>query len=238
MLNSFVIVKKPNGSLRICLDLTDFNKDIIRPICNSQTIEDVVHRLKGAKFFAVFDTSKGFFHVPLDQESKLLTAMLTPFGIYVYNVLAMGHSNATDLFETYIREVQQGLSGCTNITNDILVYGSTYDEFKTNVLAFLDPCVQEDMHLDPDKVKINCSEVPFFGNVLSKDGLSPDNTKVQLIKDWPVPTNHKELQSFLGTINYLSRFLAFISDLCAPLQALLKKGTEFIWTLVHQRAFD
>ena len=92
-LNGFVIVKKPNSSLRICLDLTDLNKDIIRPICNSQTMDDVVHRLEGAKFFAVFDTSKG---------SKLLTAMLTPFGIYVYNVLAMGLNNATDLFETCI----------------------------------------------------------------------------------------------------------------------------------------
>ena len=68
-------------------------------------MDDVVHRLKGAKFFAVFDTSKGFFHVPLDQESKLLTAMLTQFGIYVHNILGMGLSNATDLFETCIQEV-------------------------------------------------------------------------------------------------------------------------------------
>ena len=54
--------------------------------------------------------------------------MLTPFGIYVY-VLAMGLSNATDLFETCIREVLHGLSGCTNIADDVLVYGTTCDEF-------------------------------------------------------------------------------------------------------------
>ena len=60
-LNSFVIVKKPNGSLRICLDLMALNKDIIRLVCNSQTMDDVVHRLKGAKFSAVFDTSNWFF---------------------------------------------------------------------------------------------------------------------------------------------------------------------------------
>ena len=94
------------------------------------------------------------------------------------------------------------------------------------------------MHLNPDKVKIDCHKVPFFGNILSKDGLSPDIHKVKLIQQWPTPTNHKELQSFLGMINYLSRFLAFLSDLCAPLQVLLKKGTEFIWTSVHQHAFD
>ena len=140
-------------------------------------------------------------------------AMLTPFGIYVYNVSAMRLSNTTDLFETCIPEVLQGLNVCTDIADDVLVYGSTYDEFKNNVLAFLDCCVQKDMHLNPNKVKIDCHEALFFGNVLSKEGICPDNTKVQLIKDWSVPTNHKELQSFLGTVNYLSRFLAFLSDL-------------------------
>ena len=106
------------------------------------------------------------------------------------------------------------------------------------MISFLDHCVQEDMHLNLDKVKIDCHEVPFFGNILSKDGLSPDTKKVELIQQWPTPTNHNELQSFLGTVNFLSQFLAFLSDLCAPLQSLLKKDTEFVWTPVHQKAFD
>ena len=93
-LYGFFIVKKPSGALCICLDPTDLNKELIRPVCDAQTMDDVIHKLKHAKYFAVFDTSKGFFHVPLDQESKLSTAMLTPFGIYVY---------MTDLFETCIR---------------------------------------------------------------------------------------------------------------------------------------
>ena len=188
-------------------------------------MDDVVHKLKDAKYFIVFDISKGFLHIPLDQESKLLTAMLTPFGIYVYNILAMGLSNATDLFETCIHEVLHGLNGCTNITDNILVYGTTYDKFKTNVISFLDHCVQKDMHLNPDKVKVDFHKVPFFGNILSKD-----TRKVELIQQWPTPTNYKELQSFLGTVNYLSRFLAFLSDLCAALQSLLKKDTEFVRT--------
>ena len=82
-LNSFMIVEKPSGTLRVCLDPTDLNKEIIRPVCNAQTIDDVIEKLKHAKYFTVFNTSKGFFHVPLDQESKLLTAMLTSFGICV-----------------------------------------------------------------------------------------------------------------------------------------------------------
>ena len=65
-LNSFVIVKKLSGALCICLDPTDLNKEIIRPVCNAQTMDDVIHKLQHAKYFAVFDTSKGFFHIPLD----------------------------------------------------------------------------------------------------------------------------------------------------------------------------
>ena len=75
-------------------------------------------------------------------------------------------------------EVLHGLKGCTNIADEALVYGSMYEDFKTNVLAFLDHCVQEDMYLNPDKVKLDCVKVPFFGNMLSKDGLSPDTRKV------------------------------------------------------------
>ena len=60
-LNSYVIVKKVNGSLRICLDSTNLNKYIIRPVCNSHTLDDVSHLLKDVKHFSVFDATEGFF---------------------------------------------------------------------------------------------------------------------------------------------------------------------------------
>ena len=93
-------MKKPNGSLRICLDLTDLNKYIVRPVCNSRTLDDVSHQLKDAKYFSVFDAAKGFFHLLLSAKSRLLTAMLMPEGVYVFNILAMGLCNAGDLFES------------------------------------------------------------------------------------------------------------------------------------------
>ena len=99
-LNSYIIVKKPNGSLRICLDPTDLNKYIVQPICNSRTLDDVSHQLKDAKYFSVFNATEGFFHLPLSAKSRLLTATLTPEGVYVFNVLAMGLCNAGDLFES------------------------------------------------------------------------------------------------------------------------------------------
>ena len=229
-LNSFVTVRKPNGSLCICLDPTDLNKHIVCPVCNSYTLDEIIDKLKGSLFFAVFDTKKGFFHVPMDEKSKLLTVMLTPYGIYIYNMLAIGLADATDIFELCICQLLHDLQGVLNIADDILVFGRTKQEFNSNVISFLDRCVKEDIHLNPDKVQINTDNVPFFGHILTKDGIQSDMSKVKLILNWPIPENQKELQQFMGSVNYLSKFLAFLSDLCAPLQLLLKKDSEFIWT--------
>ena len=119
--------------------------------------------------------------------------MLTPEGVYVFNVLAMGLCNAGDLFESALRDLLSGLLGVKNITDDIIVFGSTQEEHDVNVIRFLERCLEIDLHLNPDKVKINCKSVPFFGMVLTVDGIKPDPRKVETIKKWPVPQNVTEL---------------------------------------------
>ena len=164
-LNSFVVVKKPSGDLRICLDPTDLNKYIVRPVCNLNTLDDVSFKLKDTKFFLVFDATKGFFHLPLNEKSKLLTAMLTPPGVYVFNVLTMGLSNSNDLFESALRELVQGLKGMANIADDILVFGSTQQEHNSNVITFLERCLKVDIKLNLSEITLNCSEVPLLDNI-------------------------------------------------------------------------
>ena len=130
--------RKASGKLRVCLDPTDLNPHIICPVCNSNTLDDIVHKLQKAKYVACFDALKGFFHVPLDEDSKLLTAMLTPIGVFIYYVLTMGLINAKDIFEQCLCDILQGLDGVFNIADDILVIGETYGEFKDNVIRLLD----------------------------------------------------------------------------------------------------
>ena len=197
-LNSFVVVKKPNGKLQTCLDPTDLNPFIVRPVCNARTLDEITALLKDAVHFTVFDSTKSFFHVPLDKALKMLTAVLTPVGIYIYNVLAMGLCSATDIFESCIHQILEGLNRTINIADDVLVFGCDYDSFKSNVITFLDQCVEKDLHLNPDKIWINIPNVPFFGQVLMKEGLRPDLHKVDVMMQWPTPTNVTELQSFLG----------------------------------------
>ena len=80
-----------------------------------------------------------------------------------------------------------------NIADDILVFAMKYDKFKENAFNFLDRCVEHDLHLNPEKIRINVDSVPFFGQTLTKDGLQMDAYKWQVIQNWPQPKNVKEL---------------------------------------------
>ena len=88
--------------------------------------------------------------------------MLTPEGIFVFNILAMGLCNAGDLLESALCQLLSGLPGVTNIADDILVYGSTQEEHDVIVIHFLERCLESDLHFNPEKVKISCTLVPFF----------------------------------------------------------------------------
>ena len=148
----------------------------------------------------------------------------------------MGLCNAGDLFESALCELLSGLPGVTNIADDILVYGSTQEEHD-DVICFLEWCLEINLHLNPNKVKINCTSLPFFGMVLTESGIKPDPTKVEVIHNWSTPKNITELLWFLGSVNYLSQFILELSCLRKPFQTLVKKDSEFVWTAEHDRAF-
>ena len=136
-----------------------------------------------------------------------------------------------------MRNIVDGLQGVVNIADDVSVFATKYEKFKENVINFLDRCVEHDLHLNPEKIRINVDSVPFFGQTLTKDGLQMDANKWQVTQNWPQPKNVKELQSFLGSVNYLSKFIPHLSSFRKLLQDLLRSSKKFIWLKVHDEAF-
>ena len=109
--------------------------------------------------------------------------------------------------------------------------------FKSKVIAFPDRCVDHDLHLNPDKIHISVKQI--FGQTLTKQGLMMDENKWKVVQEWPIPNSIKELQSFLGCVNHLSKFIPFLSAHRKPLQELLKQSeNNFIWQDHHTEAFN
>jgi len=92
--------------------------------------------------------------------------------------------------------------------------------------------------LNADNTDIGKSEIPFFGHILSSEGLKMDPAKVKAIQDMPPPNSKSELQTVLGMVTYLQRFAPKLSEITLPLRQLLSKDVEFVWDMHQQEAFQ
>ena len=241
-ISSMVIAAKPQ-KIRICLDPKNLNRAVQRPKFQMPTLEELLPELSKARIFSSFDAKDGFYQVSLVDESSKLTTFWTPFGRYRYLRWPFGISLAPEVFESKLQECLADLPGVKVIRDDILVVGCGDTDSEAlvnhdqNVICLLERPKQVSLKLNKNKVKLRQAEVKFMGHVISKDGLKPDPEKVSAIKNMPKPTSKAEVQTLLGFINYLSKFLPKLSDAPAPLRELTVSQSKFTWAKQHDEAF-
>ena len=221
------------------MDPTHLNKWIIRPRHSTKLVDDILHRLNGAKYFTVVDSTSSFFNHKLDEESSKLMTFGTPFGRYRYLKMPMGASLSSDVYQYKVDGHLEHIRNCITIDDDIIAFGFNSDgtDHDATVRQIMDKEKQVGMRFNPAKCQFKCDEVKFFGMVLNRQGVIPDPAKIKALLKLPEPKTEALLQSFLGMINYLSRFEPKIADLTPRLRSLLKKSNEFIWTDVHSDDF-
>ena len=238
--NSMTYPVKPDGDLRICIDCKDLNKSIIREHYKPPTLEEITHKLIGAKVFSKVDAYKGFFAYRLDYESSLKTTFNTipTKGRYRCLKMPMGARCSQDAFQMKMDEILEGLQGVIAIHDDITIYGKDEEEHDKNMIAFMDRAAQKGLTLNSKKCHIKQKSVSFFGVTFGEDGMSPDPKKIQGIVDMPSPRDTTQLQSFLGMVNFMHPFIPHLSANTAPLRQLLAKNAIFQWTPSTELAFQ
>ena len=122
--------------------------------------------------------------------------------------------------------------------DDVIVHGRTRDELTNRVSEFLQTCKDENLCLKIARSTFETQEVDFLGYRIKNGQYSPCTVKMVAIKDWPVPTNLKELCSFIGFCNFYRMFIANFSQIAHPLHLLTKKNQEYVWGEVQQQAFQ
>ena len=223
---------KPDGDLRICIDCKDLNKSIIWEHYKPPTLEEITHKLIGAKVFSKVDAYKGFFAYHLNYESSLKTTFNTipTKGRYRCLKMPMGARCSQDAFQMKMDEILEGLQGVIAIHDDITIYGKDEEEHDKNMIAFMDRAAQKGLTLNSKKCHIKQKSVSFFGVTFGEDGMSPDPKKIQGIVDMPSPWDTTQLQSLLGMVNFMHPFIPHLSANTAPLRQLLAKNAIFQWT--------
>ena len=175
----------------------------------------------------------------LDEASAFLTTFNTEIGRFRYTVMPIGITVAREVFQRKLDQCFGKTDQVIVIVDDIMMVGKQqnhkdHDIALTNLLETARRC---NIKLNFDKLQDKKTEVDFFGETYTTDVHKPAQRKVSAIVNMPAPTCKKQVQSFIGMVNYLSKFSARLSELVEPIRELSKDKVPFIWRPEHLEAF-
>ena len=238
--SNMVIVRKDHGKggIRICADFRQLNKAIVPDKYPLPTVDELSEHFAGCRYFTKIDLKWGYLQVPLAEEAKPLTAMITPQGLYQWNRLPFGIFSAPSFFQKVVAMVIQGIPGVKNLLDDIGICGKTLEEHDSRLRKVLKRLDDYNISINTDKSVFGVGEMNYVGHNISGQGVQRLQSNIQAVLEIPEPTNLKELQRFLGAANYYHKFIPHYSDLTIPMRILLKSNSEWNFNDKCKNAFS
>ena len=233
-----VVVPKPDGDVRICVDMRRANQAIIRERQPIPTVEEVLQDLNGSTVFSRVDLKWGFHQILLAEESRHVTTFVTHRGLYRYTRLMFGVTSAPEKYQQIIRDVLRGCEGVINIADDLVIHGNGVEQHDERLFVVLNRLKEVGLTLNGDKCEFRLPRLTFFGHQVTQNGVEPSEEKVAAIRNADPPQNASEARSFLGLAQFVSKFIPDLSTVAEPIQRLTHKNVEFKWQSEQQAAFD
>jgi hypothetical protein len=232
-----MVVGKPDGDVRICLDPSELNKAVQRQHFSVPTIEQLFAKIGKARYFCSLDAASGFYQIPLSTAASYLCTMATPRGRYRYLRLPFGLKSAPEVYLQTMFDLFGDLPGVLIYFDDFLVTGETQEELHANLEKVFLRCRLHNLKLQLKKCRFFLQELPWLGHVTGQGTLQPDPNKVSAILEMPDPNTPADLVRILGMVTYLDKFCRDLAGLTRPLRDLLKADAAWIWEEPQKLAF-
>ena len=144
--------------------------------------------------FSKLDANSGFWQIPLEQCSRLLTTFITPFGRYCFNKLPFGISSAPEHFQKRMSQILDGLEGVVCQMDDVLVFGKDQQQHDTRLTAVLRRIQKAGVTLNREKCEFSKTKLLFLGHLIDSNGIQADPEKTTAIQQMHTPKNVPELR--------------------------------------------
>lgn len=191
---NLVIIEKPNGTLRLCLDPQHLNKAIEKEHYLIPTLKDIAVQLKGKQIYTVLDLKDGFYYVELDEHSSKLCAFSNPFGTFKFNRLPFDLILAPEYFQKINEQNFSGIEGVKIYIDDLIIAANSESEHDT----ILTEVFNRARLFNKEKIQFKQTSVKYKDYVFDKESIRPDDNKVRAIKELEPPKNRAELQTICG----------------------------------------
>ncbi len=237
----FFFVKKKGGDLRPCIDYRGLNEITVKFRYPLPLLPSALEQLRSAKFYTKLDLRCAYNLIRIKEGDEWKTAFSTTTGHYEYRVMPFGLVNSPSVFQSFINDVFREMLDRYVIVyiDDILIYSETLQEHIQHVRSVLQRLIKYQLYAKLEKCEFHTTSVAFLGYIISQEGVAMDEGKVNAVLNWPLPSNIKELQRFLGFANFYRRFIRGFSSIAAPLTNMTKKGSHRLhWTTAAHEAFD
>ncbi|KAK7105707.1 hypothetical protein V1264_012941 [Littorina saxatilis] len=233
-----VVVPKPNGDIRVCVDMRRANEAVERQRYPIPTVEETLLEMNGSTVFSKLDLKWGFHQLELDEESRSITTFATHNGLYRYRRLMFGISSAPELYQHTIQQVLQDCEGAKNMSDDIIIHGRDIEEHDVRLEKVLKKLEDSGLTLNREKCVFRMKQLEFLGFILNEKGVSPSLSKVQDVRDARRPETAAEVRSFLGLVNFNAKFIKCLASKAEPLRKLTRKNAPFKWEKAQEEAFN
>ncbi|GJZ26593.1 putative reverse transcriptase domain-containing protein [Tanacetum coccineum] len=235
-----LVVKKKDGSFRMCIDYRELNKLTVKNRYPLLRIDDLFDQLQGSSVYSKIDLRSGYHQLRVRDEDIPKTAFRTRYGHYEFQVMPFGLTNAPVVFMDLMNRVCRPYLDKFVIMfiDDILIYSKTNEEHDAHLRLILELLKKEELYVKFSKCDFWLSKVQFLGHMIDREGIYVDPAKIESIKDWESPKTPIEIRQFLGLAGYYRRSIEGFSKIAKPMTKLTQKSVKFNWGEKEETTFQ